>query len=411
MKKPNYRLLILFLMGAFGIMGGSLIAPALPALLEPFGVDEGTVGLVLSVYTLSAAFALPLTGIAIDRLGRRRVAVACLLIDGVFGLLCARAPDFTLLLIFRFLQGIGISGLIPVAMTVISDWYSGNERLRVMGLLSSTIYLSAVFIPLLGGLLGRLDWRLPFGVYGLSLILALFYIVGIEESGERKRNSRRAKSVGRHLLSLAATLRLPAVRHVFSQALILFFLIYLQVTFLPLFLVRAHGLNVGVAGLAVAFQNLFGALAASRTAFIDRFVNNGLKLAAGYCLLALNFAALPFWPNEYWLSAGLLFFGCGMGVLLPAVYNRVAGVSPPELTGSVIGLFSSVKFIGMSLAPLIGSFLFHRLGMNGVFAAGAVIAAAGALAGSLSVRSHQVKAGGEKIPDKYRSQRGADLGI
>ncbi|PTD94919.1 MFS transporter, partial [archaeon SCG-AAA382B04] len=100
----------------FGMMGGALMGPVLPALIEPFGVGEGKVGLVLGVYTFATAVTMPFVGVLIDKVGRKQVLVFGLIINGVFGSLCSLSPDFSTLLMFRALQGIGIAGLMPVAM-------------------------------------------------------------------------------------------------------------------------------------------------------------------------------------------------------------------------------------------------------------------------------------------------------
>jgi len=65
-EKYPHILGIILIMGGFGVMGGGLLAPALPALTEPFGVGEDALGLVLGIYTFSAALGLPFIGFFID---------------------------------------------------------------------------------------------------------------------------------------------------------------------------------------------------------------------------------------------------------------------------------------------------------------------------------------------------------
>lgn len=153
-QRPSKLLLgMILVMGAFGVMGGGLVAPALPAIGSAFSAPEEQLGLILSIYTISAAISLPVIGYFIDTLGRRRVALFCLALDGIAGLGSILAPGFGILLIWRFLQGIGVAGLIPVAMTIISDLFSGKNKLKVMGFLTGTISVGAVIIPFLGGVL------------------------------------------------------------------------------------------------------------------------------------------------------------------------------------------------------------------------------------------------------------------
>lgn len=381
------RLGILFLMGAFGIMGGGLLAPALPSLVVPFNIEEGTVGLVLSVYTFSAALTLPVTGMMIDILGRRKVALICLVIDGVFGLLCTIAPNFTVLLIFRFFQGIGIAALIPVAVTVISDWYHGSERLKIMGYMSGTISMCAVFIPVIGGFLAAVNWKYPFMVYGLSLVLALFYYCIIPESSQNAGLQDKGNKIAKYVNSLRSVMVIPTVRLIFFHALVLYFLLYSMINYFPLLLHDSYGLSLRLAGFALGFQALMSSIIASQASRLDRFMSRKAKLVSGYFLLFLGLVLIPVWGDFYQLLLSLVLLGIGMGILMPALYHWATTAGPRELVGSVIALFTTVKFIGMTLAPVILRYIYNVYGPEGTFIAASVVAIIWCLRIFLSIQS------------------------
>lgn len=363
------RVATLLLIGGFGVMGGGLLAPALPALIDPFGVQESSVGLVLSVYTLAAALTLPFTGLLLDVLGRKPVGVACLIIDGVFGLLCTAAPSFAVLLVFRFLQGIGIAGLIPVAMTVIGDWYQGEKRLKVMGYLSATIAVAAVVIPLLGGVLAEFSWRYPFFVYGFSPLLAIAFVVLVPETAPDRSGAHTAS----YLRGLGKALGSTAVREVFLHSFGTFFLLYAMVTFVPLFIAARYGYGVSVAGAAISLNGLIAALVAGRAVGLNRRLGRRLTLVCGYTAIGVSLALMPFWPGAPGVVVSLVLFGIGMGVVQPAIFNWATTAGPAELTGSIVALFNTLKFIGMTAAPLVLRSVHGAGGMRWTFAvAGAV---------------------------------------
>ncbi|HED24554.1 MAG TPA: MFS transporter, partial [Firmicutes bacterium] len=118
-----------------GMMGGALLGPVLPALMEPFGVAENQVGYVLAVYTFCTALSMPFLGPMIDKYGRKKLVIPCLILNGAAGMLGAFAPSFTVLLILRAFQGLGIAGLLPVAMTLIRDFFEGPTKVKAMGYL------------------------------------------------------------------------------------------------------------------------------------------------------------------------------------------------------------------------------------------------------------------------------------
>lgn len=346
-------LVIIFLMGAFGVMGGALIAPALPSLIPPFDVSEDRVGLVLSVYTLSAALALPFIGFLLDRLGRKRVALGCLLIDGIFGIGCIFAPSFGVLLLFRFFQGMGIAGLIPVAMTVLSDWFSDRaQRIKMMGYLSGTISASAVLIPLLGGILAAQDWRYPFLVYGFSVLLAALFLLFIGETRSSKAESDRiSDEIRRYVRGLGQAIRIKRVQETFAHSFVIYFLLYTMVSFLPLFLSSVHGLGAFPAGAALAVQATFSVVVATRADWVDARWRWGRKLSTGFALVGVALLTLPFWGELSGVVISLFLFGVGMGLIQPAIYHEATAAPPPALAGSVVALFNTMKYIGMSTAP------------------------------------------------------------
>ncbi len=344
---------ILLLMGAFGVMGGGLVAPGLPTIGEAFDAPEEQVGLILSIYTLSAAISLPLIGYLIDRVGRKKVGITCLLIDGAAGLAIIMAPNFSILLLMRFMQGVGIAGLVPVAMTVIGDLFSGDRRLQLMGYLSGTIALGAAVIPLIGGVLASINWKLVFAVYGFSIFLAIsFYFVIAETKPETK--NQVSQSPSEYLSSLFSTLKIKKIRNIMVHSFILFFFLYALVTYLPLYLTHIHGFDEIFNGVALSGQAVFSALLASKATFIADHLDWRKRASLGFFLIGLCFLMLPLWPiGSYLVSFSFITYGIGMGIVSPTIYNRVTRLSPPDLTGSVISIFNTMKYVGMTTAPLL----------------------------------------------------------
>ncbi len=375
---------MLLAMGSFGVMGGALVAPGLPSLIEPFGVSEEAVGLVLGAYTLSAAISLPLIGLLLDRLGRRRVGITCLVIDGTAGILCAYAPTFTALLILRLIQGVGIAGLIPVAMTIIRDWFDDRQaRLKTLGILSGTISASAMVIPLVGGLLAARHWSYPYYGYGFSLVLAVLFYLFIGETAPTvtPASGGLGRLVGRHFRSLAGAFTMARVRETFLHAIVLYFLLYTLVAFMPLYLTRAHHLNEVVAGAALSVQSLVAALVSTQAALLDRVLASRLKLITGFGSIALSLVLLPLWPRAALVAVSLVLFGLGMGVVQPAIYHDATAAPPEHMAGSVVSLFNAMKYIGMTSAPLILGLL--GLGTGVLFFISSLLAASWILVFSL----------------------------
>lgn len=359
----------LLIMGAFGVMGGGLVAPGLPTIGAAFDAPEEQIGLVLSIYTLAAAISLPFIGYFIDSVGRRKVALTCLLIDGSAGLAIIFAPSFYMVLFLRFIQGIGIAGLVPIAMTVIGDLFSGDKRVQHMGYLAGTISAGAVVIPTIGGSLASIDWRLIFTVYGFSLVLALFFLFTLPETRPKKISQQREHTTSlEYVSSLFSALKIKDIRNVMIHSLVLYSLLYALVTFLPIYLVQKHGFDELFNGIALSVQGVFSALLASRATFFAHRLNWRRRASIGFLLMGFAFLLLPVWAKgTYLVSFSFIVYGIGMGIVSPTIYTRVTKISPPDLTGSVISIFNTMKYIGMTTSPIIIGIFLIFTGLNIVF--------------------------------------------
>ena len=170
---PLERRASLSLAGIFALrmLGLFLVLPvfALEARKYPGGDDPAMVGLAMGIYGLTQAFLQIPFGIASDRLGRKRVIVAGLLVFAAGSLVAAMADSLGGLLIGRALQG---AGAVSAAVTaLLADQTRDGVRTKAMALVGGSIglmfALALVLAPMLAALIGLS------GLFGLTCALAL----------------------------------------------------------------------------------------------------------------------------------------------------------------------------------------------------------------------------------------------
>ncbi|WP_217211066.1 MFS transporter [Streptomyces sp. AC550_RSS872] len=174
---------------------------ALPAMQRD--LDAGTSGLqwTIDAYTLVLASLLMLAGSTADRIGRRRVFMAGLVLFTIGSALCSLAPNLDSLIAFRMVQAVGGSMLNPVAMSIITNTFvDPRERARAIGAWGAVVGISMGAGPLVGGLLvDSVGWRAIFWV-NLPVGLAALLLTLLHVPESRAPRARRLDPVGQLLV-------------------------------------------------------------------------------------------------------------------------------------------------------------------------------------------------------------------
>lgn len=147
-----------------GALDQTIVATALPTIGRAFG-DVENLSWVVTAYLLTATAVTPLYGKLSDIHGRRAVLATGVVIFVLGSLACALAPNMTMLILGRGLQGLGGGGLISLAQTIIADIVSPRERGRYQGYFGMVFATASVGGPVLGGFLAEhFHWSLIFWI-------------------------------------------------------------------------------------------------------------------------------------------------------------------------------------------------------------------------------------------------------
>ncbi len=180
----HYKLLVLVGLGwLFDAMDTGLVSFVLATLGEEWGLNPTQLGWVVSIGFVGMAIGAVLGGRTADRIGRKTVFAASLVVYSIATALCAVAPDLGWLLLFRFFVGVGLGAQLPVAVTLVSEYVPAKVRGRFIVLLESfwglgwllAALVSYFFIPQYG-------WHSAFLIGGLPVFYVFFVWKYIPES-------------------------------------------------------------------------------------------------------------------------------------------------------------------------------------------------------------------------------------
>src|SRR5580692_3805164 len=168
----------------------TIVATALPAIASSLGEIERASWVVVS-YLIANTIAAPVYGRLGDTFGRRAMMFVALAIFMIGSVLCALAPNITLLTLFRVLQGFGGGGLMTLSQALIGEAVPPRERGRYQGYLAGIAVSSNTFGPVAGGFLTQtLGWQSIFLINIPLGLLAMAFVFRIPpRQGDRRRTT------------------------------------------------------------------------------------------------------------------------------------------------------------------------------------------------------------------------------
>ncbi|MCA0174499.1 MDR family MFS transporter [Bacillus sp. RAR_GA_16] len=207
-KKETNRPLVLgaIIIGMFmAAIEGTIVSTAMPGIVGDLG-GFSTFSWVFSAYLLMSAITVLIFGKLSDLFGRKPIYTIGIVIFLIGSLLCGFAESMEALILFRLIQGIGAGAVQPIALTIVGDMYTMEERAKIQGYLASVWGISAIAGPALGGVFVQyLDWA---WVFWMNIPLGLLSLIGIvlllHESIDKERKSIDYAGAALLLVSISA---------------------------------------------------------------------------------------------------------------------------------------------------------------------------------------------------------------
>jgi len=154
--------LVAFLMG----IGIDLYVPSLPAIADYFNATSHAVQITIGIYMFGYAIGQLFLGILSDSFGRRKIIILSGFFYTLASLLAAFSPNIFLLITYRFLQGLSISGLGVVARAVATDMFDGLDLAKSLASFSLSWAIGPILGPFIGGYIQHyFDWKTNFYVF------------------------------------------------------------------------------------------------------------------------------------------------------------------------------------------------------------------------------------------------------
>jgi len=378
----QYRLFMIFgLVWMADAMQVLSIGFSAPSIAATFGIKVAQAlqtGTWFFVGMLAGAFAF---GRLADRIGRRPVLMAAVVVDACFGVASAFAPDFTWLLALRFLTGVGVGGTLPVDYTMMAEFLPSDRRGRWLVLLESFWAVGTVALAVLALVAVRWGpdaWRVIFLVTGLPALVGVVLRLYVPESPmylQRRGRAEQARAVLERVAQAnGRQVAIPALDAAVTEKQ------PLSALFSPRLRRRSLSLFAAWALISIAYYGVFVYLPVKLSAEGFGFMR-GQEFLILLALVQLPGFALSAYGVERWgrkptlvgflllSAAGCMLYSLGSSTAVVvgstllmsfallgtwgALYAFTPEVYPTELRASGMGMAGAVARFGGLFAPAI----------------------------------------------------------
>ena len=159
--------------------GFILLNPAYPSIATELQINPQLVSLIISMYALPGIFVTHLYGFLADRIGRKNVLLHLVFVFGLAGVIAGFSPDFLSMLMLRVIQGIAVAAFYPLTFIIIGDLFTGAQRSHAVGLVFTLNMGIGAIMPILGGILAGISWRLIYFSFGIAfpIFIAAYFLL------------------------------------------------------------------------------------------------------------------------------------------------------------------------------------------------------------------------------------------
>ena len=364
----------LALIFALRMLGLFLVLPVfmLEARKYPGGDDPAMIGLAMGLYGLTQAlFQLPI-GLASDRIGRKPVIVAGLLVFAAGSLIAAMADSLTGLMAGRAIQG---AGAVSAAVTaLLADLTRDGVRTKAMAMVGGSIGLMFALALVLAPLLNA--WIGLSGIFGLTCALALAGIAVVlwVVPPEPRQHADAPKGKFSELLGQSDLLRLNFgvfILHTVQMSM----WVAVPAMLVQAGLAKEQHWHIYLPAVLLSFLAMGLLFSMERKGKLRKALLGAIGLVLvvqiGLGMLAAS-GSIP----TVWCMALLMFlFFCGFNALEATQPSLVSRMAPAPLRGAALGAYNTLQSLGLFAGGAVGGAVAKFAGVPGLFIMTAVLVA------------------------------------
>ncbi|WP_438495624.1 MFS transporter [Paenibacillus sp. IHBB 3054] len=347
------------------LTSASAVSAVIPMMLQSMpDVENSLIESVVTIPSFSMMLFVLLSGPLSSRVGKRNTVMLGLLLVVIGGIVPMFVNNITYILISRLVLGAGLGMFNSLAVSLISDFFDGDERAQLVGFQSAVQGLGSTVATFVAGQLALIDWKFAFLCYAIAIPIALLFFVIIPEPQQEERLAESSKGP----VQTKGKISMPVLG--LAGALFLF-MTFVMIIYTKTGIVISDK-NIANADFLGTALTLFS-LASMIAGFFFGKIYKGLKDYAPFfssLLTAAGFLLLWFAENMFTVTIAMLIIGFSFALFIPYIFTVLTKIVPKggetvsisiAMVGSNLGAFSSPyvnKFIGTMFGNSTAAFSF-----------------------------------------------------
>lgn len=343
MKNKGFLFKMTILSISLLLTSANAISMTIPMIKASFpNVSETTVESLITIPSFTMMVFVLLSGFISSKIGSKKTVLLGLSLSFIGGVIPVFASNFTIIYLARFIFGAGLGCYNSLAVSLINDFYEGDEKQALIGYQSAAQSLGSSFATFLAGLLVTIDWKYSFAVYFLALPLILLFYLVIPETKKTAQTTEKTKQ----------RLNLPVVMYALGlfSLLALVMVVYTKSATLVTEAGMAHNTFLGT---ALSLMTLAGFISGLLYGKVYKIFREFTPVVGGV-LSTISFILLSMSTNIYLVTVYLIVIGFCLSMFIPYIFGALLGSAPKGsetlavsigMVGSNLGSFASPYLI------------------------------------------------------------------
>lgn len=335
--------------------------PGFPSMAKYFSVSESAIQLTIAFNLLGFCLASIIYGPLSESFGRRKVMLAGNFIMLIGASACVFAPTIYSLYAARFIQGIGAATSAVVIFVMVSDIYSGEESIKILGLFNAVFTAFMAIAPIIGGFINQaVSWRGNYALIAITTCIAwLTLLLFLPETNKNHKPFQIKLMIADYckLLSSKNFLSASIVPSLLYAGYIVFVacssFLYINTFQMPMI---EYAMSLAIIIGIFAITSVYASKITKTLGNEMSIVSSLIVVVTGIVIMFITSHTLT--NKSFLITFSMCLYCFGFAILYPIIFSQSLEIFP-EIKGTASSAIMSMRTLLMAALIAFGGFIYN----------------------------------------------------